>query len=115
MAERSSDRREERAVQRLLRGGLILSSLLLAAGLVWALATSRLQAHPVSFRTFIHSLRSGHPGGVMGLGLMVLLALPVVRVVVLAIDFARERDWRYAAVALAVLMLLFLAVYLGRV
>lgn len=115
MAERPNDRREERAVQRLLRGGLILSSLLLAAGLGWALAASRLQAHPVSFRSLTHSFGSGHPSGIMGLGLMVLLVLPVVRVVVLAIDFARTRDWRYAAVALTVLMLLFLAVYLGRV
>jgi uncharacterized membrane protein len=115
MAERSSDRREERAVQRLLRGGLILSSLLLTAGLGWTLATGTLRAHPVSFRGLTHSLGSGHPGGIMGLGLMVLLVLPVIRVIVLAVDFARARDWRYAAVALAVLMLLFLAVFLGRV
>jgi uncharacterized membrane protein len=115
MAERSSGRREERAVQRLLRGGLIVSSLLLAAGLGWTLATGTLQAHPVSFRGLTHSLGSGHPGGIMALGLMVLLALPVVRVIVLAIDFARARDWRYAAVASIVLMLLVLAVFLGRI
>jgi hypothetical protein len=36
-------------------------------------------------------------------------------VVVLAIDFALARDWRYAAVALTVLMLIFLAVYIGHV
>jgi uncharacterized membrane protein len=94
---------------------LILSSLLLAAGLGWTLATGNLRAHPVSFRGLTHSLGSGHPGGIMALGLVVLLALPVARVIVLAIDFARARDWRYAAVALIVLMLLLLAVFLGRI
>jgi len=114
VAEVSNERSEERAVQLLLRGGLILSAALLVAGLAWALAASRLRRHGVSFRTVLHYLLTGHPSGLMALGLFVLLALPVARVVVLAVDFGRERDWRYMAVALTVLGFLALAVVLGR-
>ena len=114
MSDRSSERREERTVQLLLRGGLIVSSLLMAVGLVWALAIAHLRSHAVSFRTVAHYVATGHPTGLMAVGLFVLLALPVARVVVLIVDFSRERDWRYAAVALAVLTLLALAILVGR-
>jgi len=114
VSDQSSERREELAVQRLLRGGLILSSLLMAIGMAWALVASTLERHSVSFRSVAHYVATGRPSGLMGLGLFVLVALPVARIIVLVVDFTRERDWRYAAVGLTVLGLLILAVFLGR-
>lgn len=114
MADPANERSEERVVSWLLRGGLILSSIMMAVGLVLALARARLQQHPVSFRTLGHYLAGGHPSGLMALGLFVLVALPVARVLVLVVQFARERDWRFAAVGSAVFGMLVLAVFLGR-
>jgi len=114
VSDQSSERREERTVQLLLRGGLIVSSLLMAVGLIWALVIAHLRSHAVSFRTVVHYLATGHPTGLMAVGLFVLLALPVARVIVLIVDFSRERDWRYAAVGLTVLIVLALAVFVGR-
>jgi uncharacterized membrane protein len=114
MSDRSNTRREERTVGALLRGGLVVSSLLMAAGLGWALASGRIQSHPVSFRSIRHFLAGGHPSGLMALGLFVLVALPVARVLALAVDFARERDWRFLIVALTVFGLLVVAVFVGH-
>ena len=114
MADPGNERREERVVAWLLRAGLIVSSVMLAVGLGLALAHARLQQHPVSFRTVGHYLASGHPSGLMALGLFVLVALPVARVLVLVAQFARERDWRFAAVGLVVFGMLVLAVIIGR-
>jgi len=51
---------------------------------------------------------AGEANGVawMQLGVLVLLFTPVLRVLVLAIGWAIERDWRMALVALVVLVLL---------
>ena len=46
-------------------------------------------------------------------GLLVLLATPVLRIVVACIQFSRERDFKYALVSLGVLGIVILAYCLG--
>jgi|KBSMisStaDraftv2_1062788.scaffolds.fasta_scaffold00296_32 uncharacterized membrane protein len=46
-------------------------------------------------------------------GVIVMLATPVVRVLVVCILFLREKDWHYAAVSLGVLVILLLGVGFG--
>ena len=55
------------------------------------------------------------PGGkvVTKVGLMVLLATPVLRIIVAGLQFLRERDFRYALVSLGVLAIVVLAYVLG--
>jgi uncharacterized membrane protein len=47
------------------------------------------------------------------LGLLALISTPALRVAVLALAWAREREWRFAGVAIAVLALLALGMVLG--
>ena len=47
------------------------------------------------------------------LGLLILLATPVLRIVVACIQFFRERDFKYALVSLGVLAIVILAYCLG--
>jgi uncharacterized membrane protein len=53
-------------------------------------------------------LRHGTANGFLNLGMLLLVATPVLRVVGSLCDFVRMRDWRFAGVTL--LVLLFLAV-----
>ena len=82
--DRTSDL--EVTVGRILRTGIVASSVCLAAGLVFALA--------------------GRDTGTMALlkaGIGILLATPAARVAAAAVDYARHRDWLFAALVLIVL------------
>jgi uncharacterized membrane protein len=54
------------------------------------------------------------PSGFLALGLLVLIATPIVRVVGSIIIFAYERDWRFALITLVVLAIVMLSLLLGR-
>jgi uncharacterized membrane protein len=80
--------RLERVVGIVLRAGVIASSLCLAVGLLLSLATE---------------------GGavaalLLNVGILVLLATPVARVVVSTVEYVNERDWRFAALTGIVLL-----------
>ena len=50
----------------------------------------------------------------MSLGLVILLATPAARVVVLVWQFARRREWAFVAISLTVLAVLAASVAIGR-
>lgn len=104
-----------RSVQVLLRVGIGVAGALIAAGLALAALHGRLVAHPVAVAELPALLRAGRPSGFMALGLLVLLATPILRVLALVASFARDRDWRFAGVALGVALLLLVGILLGRV
>ena len=103
---------ERRDVQLLLRIGLGTAALLMAAGLLVALASgplpnSPLQVHALWQRDTALSVR------LCGLGILVLSATPAVRVLALIVLWVEERDWKYAAVAAIVAVMLGVAIVLG--
>ncbi len=81
--------RLERLVGRVLRAGAIGSAVLLASGLLIALA------HPSHLGTIL-----------MQAGLLVLLVTPVARVVVSVFEYAAERDWLFLGLTATVLVIL---------
>ena len=56
----------------------------------------------------------GSGRGVIQLGVLLLIATPVMRVVLLLVGFAWQRDRLYAAVSLVVLTLLLYSLFGGR-
>lgn len=98
----------------ILRAGLALSMALLALGLALALAEGRLRARPVALGDVVPLIAAGRPSGFMAAGILVLLATPAIRVLALAARFAAEGDRRFAAVAVAVGLVLAFAVGIGR-
>ena len=116
-AETSHDREESQESDRLhgyiawiLRIGLALSVLLFAAGLLVRLAAGTDGAP---------SVRPWHLEGDLGLvlstlGVTVLAMTPAVRVLALVVLWWRERDWRFVAVALAVVFTLGVGAVLGK-
>ncbi|MGA2036023.1 MAG: DUF1634 domain-containing protein [Acidimicrobiales bacterium] len=115
-----------RAVSNVLRAGILISSLVIAAGIALTFASPASRA---SARRAVPQLRRGviHPAGLhtphtiaavisgvgrgdgpalVMLGLLLLIATPVLRVAVSVIGFALDRDRLFVLITLAVLAVL---------
>lgn len=105
MTETDDDRRHllrmEAILARLLRYGAIIAGGWLVLGLAWG----------GGFST------TGGAGGVadrcLAIGIVMLIALPVLRVALMMIIFALERDYRFAAISAAVLIIIALGFAMG--
>jgi uncharacterized membrane protein len=110
----TSDKAIEIWLGKLLRSGVILAALVVFAGGVWYLSAAGGTVE--NYRTFrgepaelthvteiIRDAVSLHPLGLIQLGLILLIATPVARVVFSVVGFAMERDWMYVAITLIVL------------
>jgi uncharacterized membrane protein len=89
--------RLERLVGRVLRVGGITSTIVLAVGLVLSLAWPSAPA----------------AGAVLRIGLIILIATPVARVVASVAQYTAERDWLFAALTLTVLAVLLGSLLIG--
>jgi uncharacterized membrane protein len=107
-------RGERRMVQVLLRTGLLVAAALIAVGLALAALHGHLVTRAVSAGELPDLLRAGRPSAFMALGILVLLATPILRVLSLIGGFALDRDWRFASVALGVAILLLAGILLGH-
>jgi uncharacterized membrane protein len=124
----------ELAIAYVLRGGVALAGALIALGLglrtfglrpvrvdsreiVGAVLSGRAAVAGQAVHTlpgFLHGLRAGDPDVVMALGLVLLVALPVVRVGMTVVLFLVERDWIYLAITVFVLGVLLASPIFGR-
>ncbi len=111
------DRAMEEFLGKLLRIGVSLSALVVAAGAVWYLIRhasehpdySRFHGTPPNLlrvSAVFSGIAAGHSQSLIQLGLLLLIATPVARVVFSLILFARERDWTYVAITIVVLAVL---------
>ena len=118
MAERQSniwsDQRIEEIIGDLLRAGVILAaSIALLGGIVYL---SRHGSEATNYRMFagepadlcgvsgiITEARAKSGRGMIQLGLLLLVATPVVRVIFSVAAFAFQRDWTYVVITLIVL------------
>jgi hypothetical protein len=98
-----------------LLAGLVVSGLLMAVGLAAALVSgaARPEGAPPGVAALFRMAAGGDGSALMDLGLLALMATPLLRVVVLAAGWALAREWRFAAVAVVVLGLLGLSLALG--
>jgi uncharacterized membrane protein len=120
----STDERLDRALGHLLRGGVLLAATVVLAGGVAFLA--RFGGTRADDRTFhgeppelrnpvavVRAAADGNVGAVIQLGLLLLIATPVARVLFTVCAFARQRDWTYVVVTLIVLGLLLYSLFWG--
>ena len=107
--------RASAAVALALKGGVTLSLGLMLAGLAAGALSGRPLPDEASRLDLVVALAlGGDPAGLLSLGLLVLLATPAVRVLVLAYQFARAREWRMLAVTALVLAVLAYSLLTGR-
>ena len=112
-----TDERIENILANLLRAGVLLSALVVLAGA--AIYLVRHGGAPVEFRVFrgepadlrslhgiIRSASQLHGRGIIQLGLLLLIATPVARVLLSIFGFAKERDGAYVVFTLIVFSVL---------
>jgi uncharacterized membrane protein len=111
------DKRIDEIIAGLLRTGVILAAAVVFIGGVIYLARygsssvhyQIFQGEPSDLRHFSSIFRDAlafHVRGIIQLGLLLLIATPVARVIFTVFAFAYERDWTYVLITLIVLTLL---------
>jgi len=113
----AQDKRVDEIIGTLLRTGVILAATVVFIGAIFYLARyGSTPAHYAVFRgepgdlnhvfAIIRDALAGHPRGIIQLGILLLIATPVARVIFTVFAFAHERDWTYVTITLIVLALL---------
>jgi uncharacterized membrane protein len=111
------DRRMETIMGRLLQVGVLLASaVVLVGGVLYvrahlgaAVNYRAFAGEPATLRSargLLRLVRMGDPTALIQLGVVLLVATPVARVVFAVVGFALERDRFYVAVSVAVLAIL---------
>jgi uncharacterized membrane protein len=120
-----TDQRMDEIIGTLLRTGVILAALLVFAGGVVYLTRHRVpptnyhvfQGEPAELRTIsgiFHEAFAFSGRGLIQLGLLMLIATPIARVVFSVFAFLYQRDWMYVVVTLFVLGLLSYSLLAGH-
>jgi uncharacterized membrane protein len=114
---RPTDHQLELSVAGMLKIGVTLSAVVVFIGALlylrhpWQTIPSYSHFHaPDHALSSLSGVFSGvlhfQPAGIMQLGLILLIATPVARVVLCVVGFARQRDMLYVAISTAVLIIL---------
>ena len=123
-ADLRQDQRMDQIMAVLLRSGVSLAAgLVFIGGIVYlwrhdlpAINYRVFQGEPQELRTVSGILREAatfHGRGLIQLGLLVLIATPVARVLFSVVAFLYERDWTYVAITMIVLALLCYSLFGG--
>lgn len=119
------DKRVDQLMGIVLRSGVLLAATIVAVGGAVFLERHRLpvadyhvfDGEPTQLRTvrgIVGQAWEWHGSGLIQLGLLLLIATPVARVVFSVGAFLYERDWTYVLVSLLVLGLLFYSLFSGH-
>ena len=125
--------RVELFIAQLLRWGVVISFVIVAVGIGAVVVTGQTGSHQIrlddldsivqyrvspDFPNSLGAVLSGvivlKPYAIIALGLLVLIAIPVVRVAVSVVAFALERDWQYVVITAFVLGMLLLSFAIGE-
>jgi uncharacterized membrane protein len=114
----------EASIGNMLRVGVTLSALIVFAGGVLYLlhvpaarrdyGTYRLDGN--SFQSIsgaVQSAARGDATGIIEIGILLLIATPIVRVVFCVVGFGRQKDWLYVGISAAVLAILLYSLLRG--
>lgn len=105
----------EMALHNMLVGGVSISSAFMLIGLVLSLIqTGSLPEAVPPFGLVIPQALAFQPGGLLALGLLVLIATPILRVAGSVIGFLYERDWRYALITFIVFLIVLTSIIIGK-
>jgi uncharacterized membrane protein len=119
-----TDERFDTELASMLRGAVLISAAVVACGGLVFLALHAFErpeyhifrGEPEIFRSVRGILRDAahfEARGVIQLGLLLLIATPIGRVVFSVIGFLRQRDWLYVGITLTVLSLLLCSLVSG--
>jgi uncharacterized membrane protein len=102
-------------IHKVLVIGLFVSTATMLTGMVLAVIRHRALATTApeigSVWARVEALR---PSGFLALGILILIATPIFRVLGSFVVFSYEKDWRYAGITLIVLLVLIASLFIGK-
>ena len=103
-----------RYIRLVLLGGMFVSVAVMILGLVmFALSDGSWEQVPLSIREIIEGMTQGNPIAVIDLGILLLRATPLTRVIAALVFFAHRGETKFVIVAVLVLGVVGLAMVLG--
>ena len=127
--------RMELMISYVLRGGVLVSAAVILYGLALVAATrdtgyAPIQPHhlpdilafhpaagpgyfPTAPATVLRAALAGKPYAIIGLGMLLLIATPVLRVALSVVFFLAQRDWLYTGITVFVLAVLLVSMIVG--
>lgn len=100
-----------------LQGGVLISAAVMLVGIILlptrpgGLTPERLLAFPFTWSALVADLAQLRPQGIITLGLLLLIATPVLRVAVSIVTFVVERDRTYVVITCLVLAILLFSIF----
>ncbi len=100
-----------------LQGGVLLSAVIILLGVILlptrpgGLSPQRLLVFPFTWSTLVAELTQFRPQSIITVGLLVLIATPVLRVAVSIVTFAVEHDRKYIVITCLVLAILLFSIF----
>lgn len=107
-------------ISNILRWGVIISTLIMLIGLLLiptrpgGLSVQRIQHFPSTLNDVWTGLWLLRPQAIIALGLLLLIATPIVRVATSIVAFWIERDYRYVIITFIVLLILCISLFIGK-
>lgn len=104
----------------ILQGGVLISSAIIILGLILlpfrpgGLSPQRIETFPHTPSEVWTELLAFHPQAIIVVGLLLLIATPVLRVAASVVAFWLERDRRFVIITLVVLGILIASFFLGK-
>ena len=102
--------RMNRAIHAILLAGVLVSMSLIAIGLVLAALDPDAGQAWIGLGDLGKALRGKQPVALVELGLLVLIATPLLRILTALVLFTSERDYKFVLISLVVLGMVCLAV-----
>ena len=114
--ERAREQRDlNQVLHAVLMVGLAISTVLILSGIGIDLFSQRdLPTAVPDLGEVFQRVVASRPSGFLALGLLVLIATPILRVIGSIVAFLYERDWRYALITTMVLLVLSVSLLVGK-
>ncbi|MFA5312983.1 MAG: DUF1634 domain-containing protein [Methanomassiliicoccales archaeon] len=96
-------------LHRVLLCGMLLSLATMSLGLALYIADGSGDDAVIPIETLIDELAAGKPLAIVQLGILMLIATPLVRIIAALVVFAAERDRQFVLIALVVLAMVIVA------
>ncbi|MGD0818266.1 MAG: DUF1634 domain-containing protein [Methanomassiliicoccales archaeon] len=106
-----ANERLNRTMHLVLITGMVLSFGTMVVGLVMYAATPT-EGTTLPLDKILDGIIRGNPIAVIDLGIILLIATPLVRIIAAGITFGLEKDYRFLGIAMFVLAMIILAVFI---
>jgi uncharacterized membrane protein len=89
--------------------GVIISVIFMVTGIVTYFIKGTTDSSAVSIGDILQGLLKGNPLAIISMGILILIATPVLRVITVTLTMAENKDYSFMIIGIMVLVILFLS------